>query len=409
MKMILRQALKRDLPAVRKIFNSWADLDPTVAEALETSVESKSQDTGGRCRVLESDKTVSCAVLWVRETPEEVRLVAFGSSVPASYAGIDSRSLREQILDWADMGVSRVRVTVPEAICSEVVGALRACGFMFEGMTSSFSLEKTPSARLCKHFLYDTVPQAEVLNFLREMLISLGCEVRNEGEGFGFRIRSEFRLPFIFSPWHRASRSGSDIIVHPPARVLEFHELETLFFPLSIRARNEMPLLVHLDKRIAGQMIDLPYMDALQGSLFGRAELSQHRDVKINDLTYTNPPSLRGMRKGLPLLFYVNKIGAVGAARVENWYLDEPKNLYNQLDDMSRFDPEDVKEHAAGSGPRAGKVLAIRFQWYRPFSRPVALEEIRSLDDSFNPQRTRLVSSKLYQAILTAGNRADKF
>lgn len=407
MKMILRQALKKDLPAVRKIFSSWTDFDPKAAEALETSVESKSQGTVGCCRVLESDKTVCCAALWAQQVSQEVRLVAFGSSVTATYSGLDLKFLREQILDWADLGVSRVRVTVPEAICSEIVGSLRACGFMFEGVTSSFSLGETPSARLCKHFLYSTVPQAEVMTFLREMLVSLGCEVRNEGEGFGFRIRSEFRLPFIFSPWHRASRSGSDIIVHPPARVLEYHELETLFFPLSIHARNEMPLLVHLEKRIAGQMIDLPRMDAQQASLFARTELSQHRDIKINDLTYTNPPSLRGMRKGLPLLFYVNKIGAVGAARVEDWYLDEPKSLYNQLDDMSRFDPEDVREHAAGSGPRAGKVLAIRFQWYRPFSRAVSLDEIRALDGEFNPQRTRLVSSRLYQAILTAGNKAD--
>ena len=109
------------------------------------------------------------------------------------------------------------------------------------------------------------------------------------------------------------------------------------------------------------------------------------------------------MRKGLPLLFYVNRVGAVGTARVENWYLDEPENLCGHFHEMAQFDPEDVKEHAAGSGPRAGKVLAIRFRWYRPLARVVPLDEIRQMDSGFNPQRTRSIAPRLLQSIVSAG------
>jgi len=111
------------------------------------------------------------------------------------------------------------------------------------------------------------------------------------------------------------------------------------------------------------------------------------------------------MRRGLPVLFYVNRVGAVGTGRVEDWYLDEPKNLYNSLDEMGYFDPQDVKEHVASVGPNAGKVLVIRFKWYRPLKRVVTLEEIRGIDDSFNPQRTRSLSSTLFSSIVTAGNK----
>lgn len=106
-------------------------------------------------------------------------------------------------------------------------------------------------------------------------------------------------------------------------------------------------------------------------------------------------------------MFYVNRVGAVGVGRVDDWYLDEPKNLYNNLDDMSYFDPEDVKEQAAVSGPRAGKVLLIRFQWYRPFKRAVSLEEIRGFDGTFNPQRSRALARSLFRSIVNAGTPRD--
>ena len=49
----------------------------------------------------------------------------------------------------------------------------------------------------------------------------------------------------------------------------------------------------------------------------------------------------------------------------------------------------------------------MSFQWYKPFKKPVALEEIRRMDESFNPQRTRALSPRLFQSILDWGNRLD--
>jgi len=255
---------------------------------------------------------------------------------------------------------------------------------------------------LSKHFLYRTLSQTEVTDFLKDLLVSLGCETRNEEDGFGYRIRKEYRLPFLFGGWHRITRSGSDIIVHPPARVLEYHELETLFFPLRVRGRHERPLLLPMEKKRAENLVDLPRPVSYQNSLFGTI-LEEERHVFRNNLAYTYPAGLKRLRKGLPLLLYVNRIGVVGTGRVEDWYLDEPKNLYNTIDDMVYFDPEDVKETAAASGSEAGKVLVIRFNWYRALRRPVTLEEIRRLEDDFNPQRTRALSEALFQAVVAAG------
>lgn len=403
MQMILRPASRNDLPAIRKILTPWTDEEPSLIDLIGGLFDPEYRPKLV-CTVLEADKSILCCSIWSRDQSDEVRLHALGFGPAAVQMGIDIRFLREEISEWAEARVSRVLVRVPQSLATPVVQCLRACGFIFEGMSSSFVPDRRPRVRLCKYFRYGSLPYSRVMDLLHEFLVSLGCEVRSEGEGFGYRIRGEYRLPFVFSAWHRITRSGNDIIVHPPARVLEMHELETLFFPLRVDGRNEKPLFLPLEKKRAKSLIDMPREDAEQDSLFGNEILRPYRRIFANNITYCYPTALKRLRRGLPLLFYVSSIGIVGSGRVEDWYLDEPRNLYNNIDEMGYFDPEDVKEHAARTGPLAGKVLLIRFQWYRPFKRKVALEQIRKLDAGFNPQRTRALSLGLFQSILAQGN-----
>jgi hypothetical protein len=404
MKIILRQALERDRQAVDKILKPWIDDDPGIRQALEEAFRKGSAGTI-QCRLLETDKTIRCVSVWESEQPGEVRLIALGMGPGAPEFGMDHRFVSEEILDWADAGVSKVSVTLPEAVSSSLTSSLRASGFIFEGISSSCKAGQVSRVRFCKHFLYRTIPYSQLMSFIKDFLLSLGYEVRVEGDGLGYRIRSDHRFPFIFNAWHRITRSGSDIIVHPPARVLELYDLETIFYPLSIRTRNEKPLLVPMDKKRASHLVDLPRLDTQQGILFAERAADSLRPLFSNNLTYSFPAGLHGMRRGLPMLFYVNRMGAVGTGRVEDWFLDEPKNLYNNLEEMGYFDPQDVKEHVASAGPNAGKVMVIRFKWYRPLKRIVTLEEIRGMVDSFNPQRTRTLSSTFFQSIVAAGNK----
>jgi hypothetical protein len=402
MKMILRPAQSRDFSGVKKILAPWYEEDPTVKTYLENL-----QGTGSRddvhCRIVENDKTIRCVSVWVRETPQEVRLLAFGLGNGATEFGTDVKFLREEILEWAEMGVARIRVRVPASVPSSIISCLRACGFIFEGISTSFDASGSHWVHLCKHLVYRTVYHSEIMEFLRDFFLTLGYEVRPEPDGIGYRIRSEYRLPFTFSSWQRIVCNGPDIVVQPPARVLEIHELETLFFPLNIRAQHQRPCLIVMEKKRAEQLIELPDPDALQDSLFTPSSLIRPRRIFPNNLAYSYPTGLKEMRRGLPILFYVNRAGAVGTGRVEDWYLDEPKNLYNKIEEMGYFDPEDVREHVATTGPSAGKVLVIRFQWYRQFKRPVPLEEIRNTNKNFNPQRTRSVSTALFESIRDAG------
>ena len=236
---------------------------------------------------------------------------------------------------------------------------------------------------------------------------SVGYEVMDEDDGFRFRVRNELRRPFMFNPWHSVSTSGPDLLIHPPARKIRRHELENMFFPLKIQSPADKPILLSMDREKALDVIDLPSFGPRQDNLFPTEAESGVRSLRLNNLTYCHPAGIKTIRKGLPIIFYVSSIGAVGYAKIRDWRLDEPEKLYESVIKLADHDPEDVRELTAKTGEKSGKVMLIDFHYYRPLRRPVSLNEIRRMDAGFNPQRSRALSSKLYQGIISRGNAPD--
>lgn len=402
--LILRQAGSRDFPQIREILRPWI-----ARECALGDVEAVLAGTRGDrpcCTILESAGTVHAACVWQVEQSTEVAVAAFGATDDALESGAALRLLQEEILRWTDMRVSTATVRLPDGLSPLVSGIMRACGFLFEGV--SCGCDASPRVTLAKHFLYRVIPQSEVMNFVKEFMISFGYDVQHDESGFRYRVREEFLLPFIFSPWHRITKSGNDMIMHPPARVVHPIELETLFYPLRIQSRGERPLLVSLDKKAAEELIGLPAtvpQNHRQNSLFDD-DAADMRIIRLNAVAYSQPAGTKTARRGLPVLFYVGRIGAVGVARVDDSRIcnheippQKPGTVESTADESS--------SDAAGHKPRAGKALEVRFQWYRPLRSPVPLEKIRALDAAFNPQRARSVTSSLYEAIVREGDRGS--
>jgi hypothetical protein len=247
-----------------------------------------------------------------------------------------------------------------------------------------------------------------MIGLMREVLVKLGCEVIAEDGGFRYRLKDELRMPFLFSGWHRITRTGPDVLAHPPAQVIPPHELEDRFFPLRVCGPREKPLLVSMDRNRAEQVMDFPEVRPVQKGLFDHAPGMTPRQLRLGNIAYRTPAVLRTIRKGLPLLFYVNGVGAVGTARIQEWTVTEPENLHAALEMDSSVNVAPFKEHVATNGSCAGQVLAMEFHWYRPFKRAVPLSEIRCLDPTFNPQRTRNLPDSLFQALVEAGHEQDR-
>lgn len=93
----------------------------------------------------------------------------------------------------------------------------------------------------------------------------------------------------------------------------------------------------------------------------------------------------------------------MGSARVDDWELDEPAGLCNKFRQSQEWDAAEMADHCATSGPLAGKMLAVRFHWFRPFKRAVSFERMRMMDESFHPQRTRTIPPELFRNVVEAG------
>lgn len=399
-KIIFRQALKKDLSSIKKLLASWIAEEPQTQRVLEDLARNPNQETI-RCRVIENGKSILGVVLWSQLIPEEARILALNLHPKAARNAIDLRFLQEIVIEFSERGFSRATIHVPEPAAAELMPALKSVGFVFEGISQCCGTKTQPQVHLCKHFVHKVIDHTQVVDFLKEFFHSLRYEIRPEADGFGYRLPTDYRLPFLFSGWHRITRSGSDIIMHPPARILESHELETLFFPLQVRMQGDRPLLLPMARKHAERLIETPE-SVLVDDAVCNGDSSPRRSCYLNNLAFGAPGS-HVMRRGLPVLFYVNKMGAVGSGRVEDWRLDEPDRALNAFGRMNSAEQLEIRNGMPGPHAKTGKVLCIRYEWYKPFKKIIPFDEIRRMDENFNPQRTRTLSAGAYQSILEAG------
>ncbi|MGP8284220.1 MAG: hypothetical protein ACLQT6_16090 [Desulfomonilaceae bacterium] len=351
---------------------------------------------------IEMDNKAEAALLWSRITDDEIAVNAIAISDRARKAGLDIELLKQGIMKWAELKTSKVSLVLLETKAERLINTLKSCGFIYEAMSWSAQTDGINSVKFCKKLVYGIVSQSKILTFLNGLFSSWDYETRVGSDSLFYRSKAIYQNPFLFPSWHKISRQGPKLIVTPPARPLESIELETLLFPLMVRGNNEKPLLVTIDKKRAPAMIELPQPQHRDDNLFARDD-SRTRQLSGN-LVYAFPTGFQEIRQGLPALFYVNSVGAVGEARISSWSFEDPGTLCKALYSDEKFDLEHVREHAGLSGPRAGKVLVLRYEFYKVFRRPVQLDQMKAHDKDFNPQRQRSISWDFFQAISRTGN-----
>ena len=350
---------------------------------------------------LEMDNRAEAALLWSRKTDDEIAVDAIAISDRAQKAGLGIELLKRGIMKWAELKTSKVSLVLPETRAERFMNTLKSCGFVYEATSWSAKADGINSIKFCKKLVYDTVAESEILIFLNGLFTSWGYETRTGSDSLFYRSKSIYQNPFLFSSWHKISRQGPKLIVTPPARPLEPGELETLLFPLMIRGANEKPLLVTIDKKRAPAMIELPQAQHGDNNLF--SEDDSEASQLTGNLVYTFPTGFQEIRPGLPVLFYVNSVGAVGEARISSWSFEDPGTLCRALYSDEKFDLEHIREHAGLSGPRAGKVLVLRYEFYKVFRRPVQLDQMKAHDKDFNPQRQRSIYWDFFEAVSRTG------
>jgi hypothetical protein len=144
--------------------------------------------------------------------------------------------------------------------------------------------------------------------------------------------------------------------------------------------REFFPLRLHL--RAKGYAIVPIYAE------WGRALLNGATDTSVSvptslklrvDNVYYCYPKLSRLTAGDLVVFYepASRGGsgsAIGCAVIRETVIDAPENLFARFSDLGVYRLDDVRQHSL-----RGRAMAIHFELFEPFERPVSLAEIRKI------------------------------
>lgn len=400
--MFMRPARKSDAPAISELLSQWLDCNAVLKERLAALLIRNSCRDTCSCNILEAQGKILCASFWQINPFREVDLFATNFLQEDQAEELFEKFLEHEIVEWSRKKIERIHTDIPELVGETLPRLLKKSGFMFECFSNQAEFNKV-IIRMTKTLSYEIAPRENLLDFLKEKFSALGYEIMPEANGFVFRIKELYQRPFLVGTWHRVALSGNDIIIYPPAKKLEPHEIETIFYPLRITGIDEAPILVTLEKKRACSLLDLPQEDFEQKNIFGNDSELMGCPFSLSNITYCIASGHKGVRKGLPILFYVNRVGAVGEARVVDWNVETVTNLVKNIENFPGIRLDDLDLLGPKPESKTALLLKIKFNYYRSFHRAVPFEEIKTLDGSFNPQRRRFVSHRLFESISELG------
>lgn len=396
--MLMRPARKSDFPLISKLFEPWFETHHSLKDKIWNFLCGCSDPSHVFSNVLELGGKIACASFWESCGPQEIEIRAFNFDGEYTEEVCARQLLESEIVHYSRQKISRISVKCPENIYKSMHGLLRSVGFVFESFSCHSQIRQN-IITMTKELDHSVVRKEDLSSFLKEKFQRFGYEIKEEADGFSYRTADICQRPFLVSKWHRIVFSGNDLIVYPPAKRLESHEFETMFYPLRIVDPDEAPLLVTMEKKRALCMLSIPEGDHTQKSMFSPDSGSLVCPMTLNNITYSIVSGHKALRKGLPVLFYVNGVGAVGEARMVDWTVETVSDILQNLDNYPGIEIGDVDPKSSKIGPRLLQILKITFNYYKAFHRAIPLEEIRSLEASFNPQRRRFVSNELFESI----------
>ncbi|MFH0960635.1 MAG: hypothetical protein V1897_18265, partial [Pseudomonadota bacterium] len=313
MKTVIRPATERDITQIELMLGNWNLETSQIKSALNLNTFYLS--------VLETQGLIEGVSLWEATVSDEIKLLGFALSPKAIQHGFGEEFLKRELMAWAKRKASKISLIIPQSEAVALASIFRECGFISDGQIWPGNPNSQRGLRFYKKPVYDSINYADAINFLGNLFVSWGYDVRQELDGITYRLKPENVSPFFSVAWHKINMIGAQIVISPPARPLEAFELETLFFPLIIRCQGETPLLVTIDRKRAPTMIELPQTELDYDNLFNRENLGS--TWLGRDIVYTFPTGFQKIRRGLPILFYVNRLGAVGEARIKSWSFED--------------------------------------------------------------------------------------
>ena len=339
--------------------------------------------------------------------------------------------LWHELQNWAAQKINLFYVTLASDMVGDLVGFFQRYGFASLGMAPQRYREGSCEFVMGKIFAYGQVDESGFEDFVRKHVIELfGCRIVSEIDS-GFIIqkvlveapiahRKEVGVRIVTEPGLTCEQinnishdlvkkygSGTLISFHsvlerptfPNVTVLDSYDIECLFYPVELVQTDAKAVIIPIKRQWAEVLLEYPRP---QEDLFPPSP--SRLLLRTDNVYYRYPTDFDILRRGTRILFYVTEIhGVVGEAKIVVSKVDFPEQLYMEYGPIGVYRLSDIEQHITEKGENAGKALAIKFDWYKKYRRPVRLKDVREIIESFNPQTAYKITWEQLERIREAG------
>lgn len=311
---------------------------------------------------------------------------------------------------WMD-GVRKLQISFSEERKSDVLPLLYRYGFLFEGISPARYRPDAWEIVMGKVLVAGSIDEAGFLEFVRKRLFTQrGHETRStdlnsfiaewpinmvgqvslllpSASSFVYvctRPEPENEVSLAKELAAKADKPLVFITMHgwpgdPPSDFicLDGYDLQSIFFPLQLASNQKHGLVCSIREEYARELIP---------STERRTMFPSELQLRTDNVYYRAADRYGHLRRGVPILFYVtSKKGGsrlAGEALLAKWEVGEPMSLFAKYGNLGIYRLADVEAIARARG---GKAVALKFDWFREYERPLDLALVRGFVPKFNP------------------------
>ncbi|MXY80357.1 MAG: DUF4062 domain-containing protein [Chloroflexi bacterium] len=310
--------------------------------------------------------------------------------------------------------IRKLYVTYADELRPDLEGLFRRYGFVQEGVSAGRYRSGQAERVAGKIFVYDKTSADEFAQFVKRHLIQeRGSRVRRdlrsalliepptisgtaEKSRFQWVVLSTSRAPeddyetcrerFRDREWDFVSLTGRPASTshwsHRKRNWIDGYDIASEFYPLEIHDAGGESMICSILPRFADALIPRQRQLAL---------LRPSRlQVRPDNVYYRAPTMHQDLRRGSRVFFYVTEPEKAirGYARIKNTLAGTAEECISAYGAMGILDFAELEQIARSN---RGKVLAIEFDWYEEFERPLTLARLIRLIPNFNPQGASVI------------------
>ena len=340
---------------------------------------------------------------------------------------IGPRLVREEVRSAAGTHIRKAFVTFAAELAPRIQPVLAQSGFVVEGLSSARYRPGSGEWVMGKTFVYESIDTGSFQRFVKDHLIDeLGGSIVHDSplkltalipsislSGTTHLRTVDYYVSHSSNPYEEFSQLKStelgdewvfvSMLGRPADTTDAFHtcpewidgvDLESRFYPLTLIKPEHDSIVVAIKPSYANQLIPL----SSQPQLLPPSRLQ----LRPDNVYYRTADRYRTLVRGSRVFFYVTEPESAirGSAIVTGYTVGTPEDCFARYGSRGVFSYDDLVERAGD----AGRVLAISFDWYDEFPRPIPLSTIQKVHPTFNPITANVVDGSVTRALLERGN-----